>query len=188
MAAALREARASDGKVVLLYTDEVTLYRQPSQASLWFWRGRLQPKVRYSCRSNTRMRVLGLLDAVTGRVFAWDYAKITAARLGKHWLEAAAAYPEAKRIYLVMDNWPVHFHPSALAPLARDERITILPLPTYAPWLNPIEKLWRLVHQEVSHAHPWCDDFLCYRYQVRQHLERFYRGSQRVLRYVGLRQ
>jgi transposase InsO family protein len=186
VAAALREARESAGKVILLYTDELTLYRQPSQASLWFWRGRLQPKLRYSCRSNTRMRLLGMLDACTGEVFAWDYAKITAVRLGKHWLEAVRSYPEAEKIYIVMDNWPVHFHPSALGPLAQDDRVEILPLPTYAPWLNPIEKLWRLLKQHVCHAHPWCDDFTCFRRQVMQELESFRCGSAEVLRYVGL--
>jgi len=36
---------------------------------------------------------------------------------------------------------------------ARQEGITLVYLPTYAPWLNPIEKLWRKAYQEVLHLH-----------------------------------
>jgi hypothetical protein len=186
--AALGEARASQGAVVLLYTDEVSLYRQPTPASLWSERGRLQPRLRYSPQSNSRMRVLGALDACTGRVFCWEHAKITAERLGEHWLAAAQSYPQATKVYIVMDNWPVHFHAKALAPLAQDERIEVLALPTYAPWLNPIEKLWRLLKQVVTHAHPWCDDFLRLKREVMAELRRYRDGSEEVLRYVGLGQ
>jgi hypothetical protein len=28
-------------------------------------------------------------------------------------------------------------------------------LPTYAPWLNPIEKLWRWLRQDVLKMHVW---------------------------------
>ena len=75
-------------------------------------------------------------------------------RLRQCRLQAARQYPDAQNIYLVMDNWPVHFHPDALDALAQDSRLELLALPTYAPWLNPIEKLWRLVRQRVTHAQP----------------------------------
>ena len=72
------------------------------------------------------------------------------------------AFPHAIEIYLVVDNWPVHFHPALLALLAPQQwpwsfntppnwpafrekdriadplPIQLLPLPTYASWLNPI--------------------------------------------------
>ena len=56
------------------------------------------------------MRVVGFLDAVSGRVQAWDFNRVTASRLGQCWLRAAQSYPQAKTIYLVIDSWPVHFH------------------------------------------------------------------------------
>jgi len=31
--------------------------------------------------------------------------------------------------------------------------------PTYAPWLNPIEKLWRWLRQEVRKMHRLADDW-----------------------------
>lgn len=172
--------------MTVLFSDEASFYRQPSQARLWAWVGRRQPRLRYSCRSNTVMRVLGLLDAVTAQVIAWDFPKVTVNRLARCFEHIGSHYPQAQRIYLVMDNWPNHFHPIVQAALRREPRIRVLPLPTYAPWLNPIEKLWRWVKQRVTHAHPWSDDFLAFRQEVRTELQALGCGSPSLKHYCGL--
>ncbi len=186
MEQALREARARPGEVVVLFSDEASFYRQPGQAWLWARLGRRQPRLPYAQRANTCMRVVGVLDASSGRVQTWDFNRLTAARLRQCWLQAARQYPDAQNIYLVMDNWPVHFHPTALDALAQDPRLQLIRLPTYAPWLNPIEKLWRLVRQRVTHAHPWSADFAHFQDQVRAHLRAFQQDSPGLLTYVGL--
>ena len=89
--------------------------------------------------------------------------------------------------YRVQDNGPVHFHADLIGqleaqrwpwplnvplnvpehwpdvpeePVASDPLpIQLLCLPTYAPWLNPIEKLWRWLKQEVIHLHRLADAF-----------------------------
>jgi hypothetical protein len=63
---ALQQARQHPEQIVLVYQDEGTFYRQPTQAWLWASMGRRQPRMTYSHRSNTRMRVVGYLDAVQG--------------------------------------------------------------------------------------------------------------------------
>jgi hypothetical protein len=62
-----------------------------------------------------------------------------------------AAYPAAQTIFLVVDNWPVHFHPEVLDGLATS-RIVLLGLPSYAPWTNPVEKLWRQDNYDADYA------------------------------------
>ncbi len=185
---ALREARAHPGEVIVLFTDEASFYRQPSQAWHWSWMGRQQPRLRYSHGANTVMRVVAVLDAMTGQVRAWDFPRVTAERLGRCWKQLGSFYPHARRIYLVMDNWPVHFHPTVGAALTSDPRIQVVALPTYAPWLNNIEKLWRWVKQRVTHTHPWCDDFQLFKHQVRAELEHLASGSLDLKRYCGLEQ
>lgn len=170
----------------MLFEDEVSFYRQPSQAWLWAHLGRRQPRLPYSHRSNTLMRVVGLLNAASGQVHTWDFQRVTADRLASCFRQIGRLYPHARRIYLVMDNWPVHFHPKVHAALAAEPRIQVVPLPTYAPWLNPIEKLWRWIKQRVTHAHPWSDDFLVFKDQVRAEFQRVASGSQDVLHYCGL--
>lgn len=125
-------------------------------------------------------------DAVSGRVHAWDFGRVTAPKLARCWRELGARYPQASRIYLAMDNWPVHFHPKAQAALRSDPRLTLLPLPTYAPWLNNIERLWRWTKQRVTHAHPWSDDFAEFKAQVRAEFERVAHGPPELKTYCAL--
>jgi transposase len=96
-----------------------------------------------------------------------------------------AAYPEADRIYLVQDNWPIHFWPE-VEHAASQAGIKMVRLPTYAPWLNPIEKLWRKLKQEVLHLHRWRDDWSALQQRVLNFLESFSAGSAELLYYVGL--
>lgn len=186
MAQVLQEARERPETVTVLFEDEASFYRQPSQGWLWSWMGRRQPRIQYGHRANTVMRVVGFLDAADGRVHAWHFGKVSAPRFARCLLETAQRYPNAERIYVVLDNWPVHFHATVLAALASDPRLEFVPLPTYAPWLNAIEKLWRWVRQHVSHAHPWCDDFLAFTEAVMAELLQFAQGSPALLKYVGL--
>ena len=54
----------------------------------------------------------------------------------------------------------MYFHGYVLDTLQEHQsRITLLPLPTYAPWTNPIEKVWRLFNQDLFHMHPWSQDW-----------------------------
>jgi transposase len=137
--------------------------------------------------SNTRVRVLGLLDAVTGAVQHTEKSRIDRKTFARAVREAAQAYPRAQRIFVVLDNWPVHFHPDALAILAKDPRIELVPLPTYAPWLNAIEKLWRWLRQMVVHAHPYALDFCLFKQRLVEALDSLAEGSPELLQYVGLR-
>ena len=183
---ALKEVAEDPQRQVLLFQDEATFYRQPSQGWLWSWMGRKQPKLRYSHRANTRMRVVAFMEAVTGRVLSWDVPQVSVKRLAQCIHHISAAFPQAESIYIVWDNWLVHEHPTVRAALEKDERIHVLALPTYAPWLNAIEKLWRLVRQEVAHAHPWCDDFNAFRTAIMGKFGEFNHGSPRLLHYCGL--
>lgn len=169
-----------------MFEDEASFYRQPSQGWLWAFMGRKQPRMRYSHRSNTRMRVVGFLDAVKGSVLSWDFDSISVARLKECLVHVCRCYPNAGKIYIAWDNWPNHYHPSLLDFLKKHPRIVLVALPTYAPWLNAIEKFWRLIRQQVTHAHPWCDDFITFREAVREKIREYLCGSNDLLKYVSL--
>ncbi len=59
-------------------------------------------------------------------------------------------------------------------------------LPTYAPWLNPIEKLWRWVRQDALYLHRDAGDWNTLQQHLHAFLEQFAAGSTEVLEYVGL--
>ncbi len=98
--------------------------------------------------------------------------------------QVRAAYPQAEKIF-VQDNWPTHKVSEVLAALEQ-HHLTPLFLPTYASWLNPIEKLWRRLKQDVLHLHRLADDLDTLRRQVQDFLDRFTGGSDPLLRYAGL--
>jgi transposase len=64
--------------------------------------------------------------------------------------------------------------------------IEILQLPTYASWMNPIEKLWRWARQAVIHLHRLSNDSTALQEKVIDFMERFKGGSEDLLHYVGL--
>ncbi len=182
----MKRVREDPKSHVMLFEDEGSFYRQPSQGWLWSHIGRSQPRMRYSHRANTRMRVVAYLDAATGAVHSCEMSSVTAERLARNVSQLSKWYPHAETIYLVWDNWPNHAHPKVTTALSKHPRVRVLALPTYAPWLNPMEKGWRWTRQRVTHAHPWCDDFSEFRHQVRSELARLREGSEEFLRYVGL--
>lgn len=91
-----------------------------------------------------------------------DVKSVTAERLIQSLRELPRLYPDAERIYLVWDNWQNHRLPTVLAALEKPPWVETLWLPTYSPWLDPIEKLWRWPYQTVTHAHRRSEGFLLF--------------------------
>src|SRR5258706_16352755 len=56
-------------------------------------------------------------------------------------------------IYVAWDNASMHEDDEVEAVVrAAAGRLVLLYLPTYSPWLNPIEMLWRHFRREVTHC------------------------------------
>ena len=197
-------------RYTFLYLDELTYYRQPTLARAYEIAGKIQPLAQRSYRSDTHFRVLGALNALTGQVSYRQRSRTSISCLSNFWYDIRNHYPEAETIYTVVDNWPVHFHPDVLAPLqaqnfpfpptlpanwptepSQKAKIDTLPiqllcLPTYASWLNPIEKLWRWLKQDILHLHRLSDSWPELKQRVDQFLADFSHGSSELLTYVGL--
>ena len=62
------------------------------------------------------------------------------------------AYPSKRIIHVFLDNARYH-HAKVLQPWlkAPERRIKLHFLPTYAPHLNPIERLWGIMHKYITH-------------------------------------
>jgi transposase len=151
-------AWAAGGRAVLVYLDEFTYYRRPDPGRCYAPTGGPGPPAEQGHGPNRKRRVVGALDAVTGRLTAWQGTKAGVKELAAFVRRLAAAYPDARRIDVALDNWPVHVLPAVTTALA-DTPIRLLRLPTYAPWTNPIEKVWRKLKQEVLRQHDFADDW-----------------------------
>jgi transposase len=176
-------ARQPDSEVVVLYGDEFSLYRQPTLAATYAPQRRA-PVARRSHRANTRHRISGALDLVTGQVTWLARSVMGVVNLKRFLVKVRVAYP-GQRVILIWDNWPVHQHAEVLA-AASASGIELLWLPTYAPWTNPIEKLWRWLKQDLLHHHRRADQWRELQAQVWAWLDQFAGPSPALLRYVGL--
>lgn len=182
----VQEAREQPDEVVTLFLDEFSFYRWALVAPVYAQAGRVQPKVDLPCRYNTAGRIVSVINAVTGQVLYRQRAHITVEVLAEMMHDIRKAYPNAKQIFVVQDNWHhVHFHAKQVA-AAQQEGITLIAMPTYAAWLNPIEKLWRKLKQEVLHMHRSGDDWDELKKRVTDFLDQFASGSPELVRYVGL--
>jgi len=188
IAAALEHGDQWPRRVVVLFQDETSFYRQPSQGWLWSWAGRRQPRMAWSRRANTLVRVAGCVNAQTGDTHYMLASKITVPRLIESYRELLQAYPEALMIYLIQDNWPVHKHPKVQTFLEANPRLVPLFLPTYAPRLNPVEKVWRCLRQTLCHTHPYCDDFNQYKDLLDRTIKQVQKQPDMIYRYCGLGQ
>ena len=179
----LRDAARHPNTVVALFLDEFGYHRWPEVAPTWGLEAAVAPRA----GTNQQWRTIGALNALTGQVNYLDGYIVGRQQVIQFYSHLNRAYPEGDRIYVIQDNWNIHTHPDVLTALEHYPRITPVWLPAYAPWLNPIEKLWRWLRQDVLKMHRWVEDWPRVKQRVHDFLDQFVHGSPDLLRYVGLK-
>jgi len=171
-----------------------------------------QPLAHTTIGSTLKRRIAGLLNLHTGSLIFIHKSTTRINNLINLYERACEQY-EGKRLYIIVDNWPVHYHPDIIACLEpqrspfkyrlpkswaeleakpkytnRKEKLPIqlLSLPTYASWLNPIEKVWRRLKDQVIHLHSFAQDFPKLQENVIDRLGEWEQGSDAMLKYCGL--
>lgn len=187
LCACLQAAAQHPAEVVLVFLDEMGYHRWAEPGPAWTAQAPAPPAVaRRGGPNNQQWRLVGGLNPVTGQVLVRDGYKVGRAKLCEFWQALVETYPQARRLYVVLDNWSIHRHPEVTTALAQYPPLELVWLPTYAPWLNPIEKLWRWLRQELLTLHRGAEHWEEFRQQVRDWLGQFAVGSPDLLRYVGL--
>jgi len=183
----LREAMRRPEEVVVVFLDEMGYYRWPVAARDWMPAAlSTAAPVHKAGPTNRQQRVIGSLNARTGQVDYLDNYLVGRAQVNAFYRQLDQVYASAQHLYVVRDNWSIHTHDDVLATLAQVPRIEPVWLPTYAPWLNPIEKLWHWLRRDVLKAHRLADDWPLLRRHVNAFLDQFAHGSPALLRSVGL--
>jgi len=185
MAAVQQRVQADPQQRVMVWLDELTFYRLPTPAPTWFHsQGRAQ-KAHLTKGANTVARIAGALNPLNGQCHYLLRSKVGVKELSQFYVQLRQIYPHAQEIYVVQDCWPVHFLPEVCWKAAQ-QGITLVPLPTYSSWRNPIEKVWRWLKQTVIHMHRWADDWQRLKSEVARFLDRFALPNSALLHYLGL--
>jgi transposase len=183
----LKAVARNPQETVLLFIDEMGYATWPDPAPDWVPDALADaPEADRQKSNNGLWRVIGGLNAWTGKVTFLDNYIVGRRKVIEMYDRIAKAHPRAKTIYVVQDNWSIHTHPDVLMALKAYPQIEPIWLPTYAPWLNPIEKLWRWLKETVTKMHRLANKFPALRQRVNDFLKQFARGSRKLLRYVGL--
>jgi hypothetical protein len=198
------------GKTEVLFADQFTYYNHPG-VNRAFAACKEQPKSRMAIAGARQRRVAACMNAFTAQVTFIQRQKITIPALVQLYQDVCQTYSKAETIYIVIDNWPVHYHPDVLDALVKQNNpfefklprswqhlkpkgkyahlnlpIQLVSLPTYASWLNPIEKLWKWLKKDLIHQHSFAHLFKELFPIVDQFLHHFAQPSRELLSFSGL--
>ena len=178
-------AQQAPEEVVFLYEDEFTFFSRPLVGRCYRSQGSKGAKA--TGRALKTRRIAACLDVATGAVIARQRDHFNVKEMYRFFYDVEQHYPLAAVIDIALDNWPVHFHGYVRDHLAqRQSRIRLLPLPTYAPWTNPTEKVWLKLCQELLVQHPFGTRWEELKQAITDWFAQFSEGSEELLHFVGL--
>lgn len=135
---------------VFYYADEFNLSWFPTLRAMWSPKGQQvmintpgQPDKYYG---------IGAVNYHTGETVV-QFQRHKRRREIAQLLEALLEKHPTETVYVAWDNVNTHEDDEVEAVVrAAAGRLVLLYLPTYSPWLNPIEMLWRYFRKEVTHC------------------------------------
>ncbi len=164
------------------YADEFNVSWLPTLRAMWSLVGQQvmiptprQPYKRYG---------LGAVNYYTGETVVIfrqrkrrrEVAELLQAILDKHPHET---------VYVAWDNSSTHEDNEVEAVVrAAAGRLILLYLPTYSPWLNPIEMLWRHFRREVTHCELF-ESVKALLHAAQSFFDRYNKTPQQVLSIIG---
>jgi hypothetical protein len=99
-----------------------------------------------------RLNIHGAIDLETGQTIMKDVLTVDALSTIMLLMAIQAKYPGIGSIHVFLDNARYHHAKLVQAWLARPGcRIKLHFVPAYCPHLNPIERLWGLMHRHITH-------------------------------------
>ncbi|MCP4009772.1 MAG: IS630 family transposase [Proteobacteria bacterium] len=134
----------------IVFGDAVHPEHQARPAHGWFLR-ESRPAIA-ATSGRKRVNIHGVLNLEDGLFRFVEAEKINAETTRQLLQKLEVAYPSKRIIHVFLDNARYH-HAKVLQPWlkAPKRRIKLHFLPTYAPHLNPIERLWGVMHRNVTH-------------------------------------
>ena len=150
--AAIEAALAeNDPYTEVFYVDEADVDLNPRIGSSWMRCG--EQTAVPTPGQNQKHYVAGALHAHTGRLVWVEHHRKTSALFLKLLEQLRHQYRRAKRIVLILDNYGIHKSRVAERWLAKNPKFQLLFQPTYYPWVNVIERLWKSMHDAVTRNH-----------------------------------
>lgn len=149
--------QAEQGDILLFYQDEIDLNLLPGIMRCWTLQG-VQRKVP-TPGANQKRYGFGAVNYISGQtIYRIEERKnsIGFCAFIEQFMQTVTQAPEyhGQKIVLVVDNFIIHRSRKTLEFLEKyADQLLLFMLPTYSPWLNLIERLWKHLHRKVTHNH-----------------------------------
>lgn len=140
-------------EVILVYVDEVHIHRDLDLGYTWGRRGERLWRVSDCPRRSDRLNAYGAYDFTNGECLLWHNGWCNGEQTVQ-FLRELARWRAGKtgRLVLIWDNAPCHVAKVVAAEAAR-LGIEVVKLPGYSPDLNPIERLWDWMREDVTRGY-----------------------------------
>lgn len=151
------QKQAKNGEILLFYQDEIDLNLLPGILRCWTLKG-VQRKVP-TPGANEKRYGFGAVNSVSGQtVHRIEERKNSDSFCAfiEQFMRSVTQAPEyrGQKIVLAVDNFIIHRSRKTQAFLEQyKDQLELFFLPTYSPWLNLIERLWKHLRRKVTHNH-----------------------------------
>jgi putative transposase len=152
-----RLIKRADIDEAVIYEDEVDVHLLPRMGCQWTRRG-VQPQVGTPGVKSPKRYLAGGIDAHTGDVFWCAGLSKNSALFFQFLMTLARELPEMRRIHVVADNYIIHKSKTLHRMLEKSgvsQLFNLVFLPTYGQAHNPVERLWKCLHDTVTRNHKW---------------------------------
>ena len=149
--------QAKNGDLLLYFQDEIDLNLLSGVLRCWTMRGS-QRKI-MTPGLNEKRYGFGAVNYVSGQtIHRIEEHKDSAGFCAfvEHFMQTVTSAPDyhGQKIVLVVDNYRIHHSKKTMQFLKQySEQLLLFALPTYSPWLNAIERLWKHLRRKVTHNH-----------------------------------
>jgi transposase len=134
----------------VMFADAVHPTHEARPAGCWAPKGTKVAIAQTSGRD--RLNIHGAIDLETGKTKMLEMLTVNAASTIALLTAIMIMYPLKRWIHVFLDNARYHHAVMVQEWLARpDCRIKLHFIPTYCPHLDPIERLWGLMHKNITH-------------------------------------
>jgi transposase len=140
-----------------LSTDEAVIFADAAHPThavrpVGCWAPKEAPVAVEQSSGRDRLNIHGAIDLETGQTIIKDVLTVDALSTIMLLMAIEAMYPAMRSIHVFLDNARYHHAKLVQAWLARPGcRIKLHFIPAYCPHLNPIERLWGLMHRHATH-------------------------------------
>lgn len=139
---------SAEGKEPIYFADSVHPQHQTHLAYGWIYKG-IRKEVPMTGRQY-RMNFMGGICLDGHKIVYKRTEKVDTNSIKQFFCKLRKDHPDKIKIHTILDNAGYHKSKEVKA-FAKELNIELHYLPPYSPNLNPIERLWKIMHEQVSY-------------------------------------